>query len=335
VSAVAPQYPAEDALWLDVSVSPSQLKCWNGTSWEAVDDQTDLINAIEEVQNQVDGLSVGGVNLINETGDDPVTITANTTLAVLDLSTYKNAWDGWLTFRAKLSPTTGTWKLRIKFTATAAAQATLGNLILGSGVTDVTANEVINIDSDTCTTEQWLTITTQIQSTNFVIEPQIILVSNSGETTYQYPKFELGNLPTHWAPSNDDISNQFAQASIDLEAVRTEAYSYIDDITEGIDAHIALLVPWEKYNENNEIISDGITALRTDINGISADVAEIDRVLGPIGTHITVTTEGMSLKQDQSANYEAFLTAETLSFRHTSGEAVAQFGVSGCFAKKL
>ena len=42
VANAAPENPAENALWLDTSVQPNELKRWNGTAWEACGADVDL-----------------------------------------------------------------------------------------------------------------------------------------------------------------------------------------------------------------------------------------------------------------------------------------------------
>ena len=63
-SAVAPTEPAENKLWLDLSVTPNQLKRYTGSAWVIVNDSADIVSAVQAAQADIDALSIGGRNLI-------------------------------------------------------------------------------------------------------------------------------------------------------------------------------------------------------------------------------------------------------------------------------
>ena len=52
-SAIAPEDPAMDHLWLDTSASPSVLKRWTGTAWETVNDTAPLVERILRAEQRV------------------------------------------------------------------------------------------------------------------------------------------------------------------------------------------------------------------------------------------------------------------------------------------
>ena len=52
-SAIAPEDPAMDQLWLDTSASPSVLKRWTGTAWETVNDTAPLVERILRAEQRV------------------------------------------------------------------------------------------------------------------------------------------------------------------------------------------------------------------------------------------------------------------------------------------
>ncbi|MBR4457512.1 MAG: hypothetical protein IKS31_00945 [Clostridia bacterium] len=68
-SAVAPTDPAENELWLDLSITPNQLKRYTGSAWVIVNDSADIVSAVQAAQADIDALSIGGRNLIWATLD--------------------------------------------------------------------------------------------------------------------------------------------------------------------------------------------------------------------------------------------------------------------------
>ena len=83
VAAVAPATPALGQQWLDTSVTPSELKIWNGTAWELAND---------EVQHYA---NIAAFPLVGD--EDVLYIDDNTDTAYVrdsTTSTYKNASGG-------------------------------------------------------------------------------------------------------------------------------------------------------------------------------------------------------------------------------------------------
>jgi len=83
VAAVAPASPALGQQWLDTSVTPSELKIWNGTAWELAND---------EVQHYA---NIAAFPLVGD--EDVLYIDDNTDTAYVrdsTTSTYKNASGG-------------------------------------------------------------------------------------------------------------------------------------------------------------------------------------------------------------------------------------------------
>ncbi len=83
VGAVAPASPALSQQWLDTSVTPSELKIWNGTAWELAND---------EVQHYA---NIAAFPLVGD--EDVLYIDDNTDTAYVrdsTTSTYKNASGG-------------------------------------------------------------------------------------------------------------------------------------------------------------------------------------------------------------------------------------------------
>ena len=63
-SAVAPVSPVENELWLDLSITPNQLKRYTGSAWIIVNDSADIISAVQAARADIEALAIGGRNLI-------------------------------------------------------------------------------------------------------------------------------------------------------------------------------------------------------------------------------------------------------------------------------
>ena len=63
-SAIAPVSPAENELWLDLSVTPNLLKRYTGSAWMIVNDSADIVAAVQAAQAEIETLAIGGRNLI-------------------------------------------------------------------------------------------------------------------------------------------------------------------------------------------------------------------------------------------------------------------------------
>lgn len=84
-ASAAPASPVENELWLDTSMTPNQLKRYNGTTWVIINDSADIVTAVQSAQSaataaqtaadtaqaaaeaaqaDIDALTIGGRNLI-------------------------------------------------------------------------------------------------------------------------------------------------------------------------------------------------------------------------------------------------------------------------------
>ena len=124
--------------------------------------------------------------------------------------------------------------------------------------------------------------------------------------------------------------------SADIDTIRTEAdYSIAtakNDLTSLIDLRVS------QTQSREELIRASVSELKLSNDAIVESVRSHDAQLGNIGTHVIVDAQnGLTLRQDQNANYEAVLSSDELKFKQKGdqGSTVATFGVTGSYVDKL
>lgn len=138
--------------------------------------------------------------------------------------------------------------------------------------------------------------------------------------------------------TNNEVADATAQTSEDIEAVRSDANAQLTMAKDEFNASISLLVTKDDYNTRNEEIRSSISSLALDNESIHADISYYDGELKKYGTHVVIDPDsGLTLRQDQNAQYEAVLSSNQLQFKQAgdNGTVYASFGVDGGYADRL
>ena len=139
---------------------------------------------------------------------------------------------------------------------------------------------------------------------------------------------------------DDSITEVDMSLSADINTVRTETDYSISATRNDLTSMIDLRVTQVDYDAQTreDAIRSSVSDLQISNNAIVETVRAHDSQLGQIGTHVIIDAQsGLTLRQDQNANYEAVLSADELKFKQkgAQGATVATFGVAGSYVDKL
>ena len=144
---------------------------------------------------------------------------------------------------------------------------------------------------------------------------------------------DINSVDTRLSSNIDQVDMRLQS---DIDSVRTDTYYKIDATSN--DLYSAIELQAAKAEASDEALRGSIADLRISNDNIIASVRIHDTKLGDIGTHVIIDPNGgLRLRQDQAANYEALLSADTLSFRQigSNGNALASFGIQGAYIDKI
>ena len=208
-----PPYDAGD-LWAGGSNSDLMV-CITSRSSGVFDDADWAL-----ASSSVSELSIGGRNLLLNTGSDAKEITESFSFAPVNVEGTADAWESKITFRIRLDVTTGSWFVRIRLAAKAEASTVLGDMVLGRSVMGTATGSTLDFDGDPLTAPGWATLTVLMPSTDYTVQAMIV---GSGNTSYSCPKLELGNAPTQWTPAPEDVQSTISTAQQTADNAATAA----------------------------------------------------------------------------------------------------------------
>lgn len=187
------------------------------SSYEAAKEAWNKANAAQNTansaNNKIDGLQVGGRNLLKGSNKNAVTYTYPSSNAYLDKKSWKttiplNGDTYTLSFWAK--STVARDKIRVHFYNPSNITSVKGS----QGQSSTAANGLCDFTLTTTLTKYWVTykIPKGGNSTRLVIIPRLISGAGTGTITIQWEKLDEGNIATDWSPAPED-----AIASVDVE----------------------------------------------------------------------------------------------------------------------
>lgn len=219
VWAIAPTSPVAGQQWLDTSVSPSELKVWNGSAFVASNDE------VQHYANLATFPAVGNDNILYvDDATDLVYVWDSTT------STYKNASG------------TGTWLFSITDGTTTQSVGVGETITFNEGVSVASVLNVSVSATDTVTLSAVAghTVGQAIVSngTNLVYQT----VGRKFPTTV-IPVVNVAQTVTHWLATTDIIVQAYDITSNELVSVEvTNRTANTVDITSTTTDHLRIIV---------------------------------------------------------------------------------------------
>lgn len=322
VSAVAPSSPSVDELWLDTSQTPNQMKRWNGTSWDIVNDAADLIEAIEEAKTMVDEIEIGSRNLLSGTSEEEITTTEDVIYEKINFARYDSDYAA---FRVHLNEVSGEWQAAIRVYPTSAQTPLLGTMKLGENILGASNNSYMEVPAEV-DKYGWATAVAKLPLHDVFVQA-VITHEGTGELKYHSPQLEAGKIPSHWIKSQEDVDEKINEVDGRVAQAMETITTYGTQVTQLEGSYNVLAQAVTQDAEKLHTLNVRQGNLEITSEKISQSVSDLKEGLK---TNFDVTAEYVVIRQSQDPGYEQRLYASSMEFVNTeTNEAVASFGIDG------
>lgn len=237
--------------------------------------KANAVDVTRDIKSAVDGIQVGGTNLIKNSGTD-IVIESKTTDA------YPQ-WDNHLLYSSLQSNTTYTFSVSATNTngVEQASVRIFKESLDGKYLNKEAAHWYFNADGK----RHNFTFTTPNDAISYDIwlyaGPMGTLQGKDFTTTYHHPQLELGNKSTSWSPAPEDTSAEIKSAKdAAIQVASDQINIHVNELATSFDDKLNKRVN-EVKTASEKFTSDGIEQTVTKITNVKNDVDRLgDRVNG-------------------------------------------------------
>lgn len=232
------------------------------------------VDVTRDIKSAVDGIQVGGTNLIKNSGTD-IVIESKTTDPYPAWDNKAVYWDltpgETYTFSASATNTNGVKEASIRIWNSAVNKEAPGNLVFPAD--GRRHSTTFTIPKDGVSYSVWLYAghMGKLEGKDFV-------------TTYHHPQLELGNKSTSWSPAPEDTSAEIKSAKdAAIQVASDQINIHVNEISTSFDDKLNKRVN-EVKTASEKFTSDGIEQTVTKITNVKNDVDRLGDTVNSVGS---------------------------------------------------
>lgn len=250
------------------------------------------VDVTRDIKSAVDGIQVGGTNLIKNSGID-IVIESKTTDPYPAWDNKAVYWDltpgETYTFSASATNTNGVKEASIRIWNSAVNKEAPGNLVFPADGRRHSTTFTIPKDGVSYSVYLYAGHMGNIEGKDFV-------------TTYHHPQLELGNKSTSWSPAPEDTSAEIKSAKEAAIKVASDQINiHVNELTTSFDDKLNTRVN-EVKTASEKFTSDGIEQTVTKITNVKNDVDRLGDTVSGVNGGINLV-KGTSLDEKAGRAY--------------------------------